>query len=1744
MRFMPQTFRGRIIACIVLPVCLVLLCVDIVNIYREYQLEVQNKRQYVQRVSKAVASDLSDQIQASMKFNRSVVRFLELHGREISSLMIEKIIYWHLQVNKDAFGSAIGFVPGVLPNHELYAPYAYREGHKLSPIMDIARDGYNYADGTHDWFTLPMQSESRVWTAPYFDEGAGNIWMTTYSGAFYWDGKIAGVVTTDIALDAIVQTLDKAKEPTFLIDDKGKILKYTNIQQHLSESTSELLNNNELTHQYISKILNNDWEYKSITIDGVDYYVASEPIQGRAWNVIVIVPENALVAVAKRDMWYELIKWLTVGICVILFSIWASARVVRPLTRLKDSVNEMALGNTLIQFDDEGAKELRVVARNFQNVIAVLKEREKNLTSERANRFGQLVDSLRYGAVYITFDEHGSPINVSSSVAQVLGIEASVFLASYNKLLSASPRDFNAEHFDHIQQAIKGGAVPAHQIELIHQDGHPLRFDVTLRACSEGDYAAEALLTDVTKRAYSEEWYHAIIDTAPDAILLVNEEGNIVFANQRAVTIFGYKLEALEGNKIEMLLPDRFKEHHPQMRSGFFQRPVMREMGAGLTLYGQRNGGEQFPVEVSLSLLPQSPTGERVAASVIRDVSDKHDARERLKESEVRFRTMVNNLPGVVYRCALDEHWTMEYISDHIKLISGYPASDFINNKIRTFESVIHPEDSPLVSFAIEDAVIKREPYSVEYRIVDRKGKEHWVAEKGRASYSGEEAIHLDGSVIDITAQREAQRQIQQSQQQLNNITNSLPGTVFQLREVTENDFQFTFVSLSSLQTLGIPKDQLTGSFNNFLALMDSTHQQSLYQGLNSSKTTMTPLRLELSVTPPSGSLKWVELAMMPIFTHGQRPEWNGYIYDISDRIELNEARNRSEAHYRALFNSAGIGMTNIDRRANLINCNEQFADFTGYSIDELTRMHLLELLHKDANNLSSGELFELFSGEQVRILDEFEFVRKDGAVRVGYVCVTLMPDSDANEPLAVMTVDDITERKQMSAELEKAKEEADSANKAKSDFLANMSHEIRTPMNAIIGMAHLCQQTKLDSKQSNYVSKIENASTALLTIINDILDFSKVEAGHLELEEIDFRLDEVLERLSDLFGPQAQEKGLELLFSVQPDVPPKLTGDPLRLGQVLTNLVSNALKFTKRGEIVIRIEPQKSESGKVTLLFMVEDTGIGMTTEQSSKLFKSFSQADTSTTRKYGGTGLGLAISKRICGLMGGDIWLESQPGRGTKFSFTAQFGEISHERINTSDKKLLSGKCVLVVDDNHFAREVLQLLLDSFGFKVLSAANGFDAVEIYEREKSNIDLVILDWRMPGIDGVETASRLQDLMPESGLHIIMVTAYGNQELDSQLAALGIHTMLHKPVSPSSLLDSIMNLMVGRKEVSEAKSNTDFVVTDQLKSKRLLLVEDNEVNQEVVTELLEQQGFVNVDVANNGQEALTAVNENTYDLVLMDCQMPVMDGYEATRQIRTLDQFKLLPIVAMTANAMAGDRERCIAAGMNDHIAKPIDVSAMQKTIVKWLEIEPLESAEKPELTHVAWPSHPELDVDRGLTLVQGSVKIYSKLLTRFVEHHESFINDFQGLISQGKEEEAKRLAHTFKGLCGSLGCEVLQDYGRDVEELMITEQGCDHVLMLIDPILKGVCDSIRYWLERIRQQDDLASQSQDVEVSAEQLQQLVSLLQESDVDAVELAESLANQFPKDDSWKHLINLISHYEYDEAIELLRNKWLS
>ena len=945
----------------------------------------------------------------------------------------------------------------------------------------------------------------------------------------------------------------------------------------------------------------------------------------------------------------------------------------------------------------------------------------------------------------------------------------------------------------------------------------------------------------------------------------------------------------------------------------------------------------------------------------------------------------------------------------------------------------------------------------LEYRLHPTDGQEKWfrgsLSPVLDAHGSVESVVGID---FDITELRQISRKLQKNETKLRNILENIHDIILTLRW----EGSIRFVSPSIARHLGHDPATLRGRHIAPLLVTDDLEKflGELEKSAHQSEPVMDQ---EARFLAKDGTIHWLRYSIIPMVDDERTPRNNRQRHrpipdlvmsatNVTEQKKHEASVLASEEKFRTLFEATGEGVLLIGRDG-IMDCNEKAAEIFRCRDREDLMAHQIQDFwpEQQPDGSHSKKLAETRRDqafEEGSLSYEWVYRRANGHEFPAEVLLNALALEGL--PALQLVVRDITTRKRMETQLHAAKDAAEEASKAKGSFLANMSHEIRTPMNAIIGLTHLCLQTELSDKQRDYLRKVHNAANALLRLINDILDFSKIEAGKLEMEQIDFTLEEVLSNIASVINMKSSEKGLEFLLNTGVGVPPYLLGDPLRLGQVLTNLANNAIKFTEKGEVSIITETLEESETEATLQFSVCDTGIGMTTEQISKLFQEFSQADTSTTRKYGGTGLGLTISKRLVDRMGGSIRVESTKGEGSRFIFTARFLKSTKKTVSfslpTSD---LRGLRVLVVDDNENARMIMSNYLESFTFKVSESVNGELALQTLaeaDAAGSPYELVLMDLKMPGMDGIEASRHIRnDLLLKKKPAIIMVTSYGYD--DALLRAeesLALDGFMVKPVNQSLLFEGIMRALgyvEGGSRPFPERNTVDTLAMAQLAGAHFLLAEDNEINQQIAKELLEQVG-IRLTIVSDGQKAVEAVASGHFDGVLMDLQMPVMDGLTATIEIRKKVAPEALPIIAMTASAMAGDRERCLKAGMNDHISKPINPDTLytvlarytpKRTVLNGTEDASSRKSTPPHARAVDTPSpqkppapplFPGVNYQAGLRNMGGNTKLYRDVLRKFSRNQKDALANFAQAMATDDRALAQRIAHTLKGVCGSIG--------------------------------------------------------------------------------------------------------------------------
>ena len=784
--------------------------------------------------------------------------------------------------------------------------------------------------------------------------------------------------------------------------------------------------------------------------------------------------------------------------------------------------------------------------------------------------------------------------------------------------------------------------------------------------------------------------------------------------------------------------------------------------------------------------------------------------------------------------------------------------------------------------------------------------------------------------------------------------------------------------------------------------------------------------------------------------------------YTINQRKEMEEALKESEKKYRTIIESSEDGYFEVDIAGAFTYFNDSMRKILGYSKDEIMGINFQQFFDEE----NAKKVSETFShihqtGETIKIID-WTLIHRTGTECFVQSSVSLIEEK--GQPVGFRGfVRDVTERKRAEA-LKQAKLAAEGASRAKSEFLANMSHEIRTPLNSIIGLSELMLDTDLSPSQREDMDVVVSAAYSLLSLINDILDFSKIEAGKLELEEHDFDLRDFLGESLKILATRAHEEQLELACRIMPDVPDHIAGDSIRLRQVMLNLVGNAVKFTEEGEIVVNVELDRMDEIGAHIHFSVTDTGIGISMDQQENIFGAFDQAESSTSRRFGGTGLGLAVSAQLVGLMGGKIWVESQPGQGSTFHFTVRFAVRPDKKdaVDLPPDVDLSGVNVLVVDDNATSRKIIQEMLEGWKMPSETASGMAEATEIIAPEdggKKPFDLILIDSDMPESDGF-TLARWINNQDALDTHIIMMLTHSPGRSQIDFEELGIKANITKPIRSSDLLSAIM-VALGIAKPKVVLKTLEKIAADH-RSLRILVAEDTPFNQKFILRLLERWGHYAV-IAENGREALEALSKDEFDLVLMDVQMPEMDGYDATRAIRKSEKQidRHIPIIAMTAHAIKGDRERCLKAGMDEYVSKPISSGMLLKTIQTLIPGE----AQEVSISEGTEKTFPSFDREALLNAFDHDWSFFKEAVGMFTSDYPPMVNDLREALKAEDAVILRRTGHSLKGMVGNFQGEAAAQAAANLEEMgrkgefSGKEQAFENLIKELDKLEKALMD-------------------------------------------------------------------------------------
>ena len=1351
----------------------------------------------------------------------------------------------------------------------------------------------------------------------------------------------------------------------------------------------------------------------------------------------------------------------------------------------KDGPVRTLLASGQAFYDGDGNKLGAVVAMHD---ITGRKQAERERL-EAETRYRTLVEQTPIVTYREKLNVPGMEPYVSPRVERLLGYVPREFLEDlklWENLIHPEDREMFEAADEHASETEEPLGV---EYRMIHKDGRVVWVRdeaVPVRGEDRHPMYWQGIVSDITDRKEAEARlqeaearYRTLVERLPAATIVQEIGGSdaAVYISPQIEDITGYTPEECQD-------PDlRYRMVHPEDREWIQAEDEQPgEPGQVVTTEYRvvHRTGRTVWVRNEAVIVEDEGNGTRYWQGLMTDITGRKQAEEELREAEERFRSAFDDSSIGMVLTGPDGSFLQ--VNPAICGMLGYSEAELT---AVTFSEVTHPEDVRESADMVRQALAGEiRTFELEKRYIHKDGDVVWTSVSTSLVRDGQgDPLHFTTQVQDITERKKAEEEIRHLNEDLEERVRERTARLRDaLTELRESEERYSLVVEGSndgiydwdirtgalfwndrfFEIVGLTRQEFTPTLDNFLGLVHSEDREMMSEAITAHLEDDRTFEVEFRFQPPSEEER-------TCITRGkaQRDESGtpfrmaGTVTDITERKKSEEVLRLRDRAIAASSNGLVISDPNLPDNP-LIYVNPAFEEMTGYTADEALGRNCRFLQGEDSDGEAISGLRDAIreGRDHTVVLHNY---KKDGALFWNELSVSPVRNERGELTHFVGVQNDITLRKraeeeirsfndtlerrveERTAQLEEATKAADAANRAKSAFLANMSHEIRTPMNGVIGMTELLMDTGLSGEQSDYAQTLRKSGESLLLIINDILDISKIEAGAVRLEKINFDLRTELEETLYALAERAQDRGLELTGFVEPGAPTALKGDPFRLRQVLTNLIGNAVKFTEEGEVSLHVELADETEDKVLMRFEVTDTGIGMTEEQQRKLFEAFTQADTSTTRRYGGTGLGLAISKQLVELMGGEVWVKSVPGEGSAFSFTASLEKqpVSAQTAR-NHRPDLRGLRLLVVDDNETNRRILARQVTSWGMRGGLAEDAREALHMLQEARltgAPYDVAILDMHMPGMDGIELAKRIKEAPELSSIRLVLLTSMGRRGDDPRAESAGLAAYLTKPVRQSELYDCLLSVMGSPADPQEpvpwqtAVRQTRMQRGDKRMVSRpprdrplILLAEDNPVNQKVAVKMLENLDY-DVAVAANGREALDALAHTTYAAVLMDVQMPEMDGYEATAEIRRREEGspRHTPIIAMTANALAGDREKALEAGMDDYLAKPVRPAKLNAVLERWvppIEGTPETTGESPE---GAGNGHapPESPMDPAIVdslRELGGDDMLADLVELFLEDAEPRLAALGEAVKADDASAVERVAHSLKGSSGNMG--------------------------------------------------------------------------------------------------------------------------
>jgi two-component system sensor histidine kinase/response regulator len=1118
-----------------------------------------------------------------------------------------------------------------------------------------------------------------------------------------------------------------------------------------------------------------------------------------------------------------------------------------------------------------------------------------------------------------------------------------------------------------------------------------------------------------------------LVDASPQAIIVMDPAGAIALTNHAAARMFGYSTAEMLRQPIEMLVPVHLRENHTAHRNHFLSEPHSRLLGGGRELLGTRKDGEEFPLEIGLNPI-HTLDGLFVFAAIV-DLTDRRRTELALRNTQALYSSLVESLPLNVFRKDLEG-----------RLL--FANQRFCQTVQKFLWELVDKTDFDLFPQHLAEKYRRDDLSVINTGQVFETIEEHLQAD-GQKIYvqvlkaperdASGRIVGIQGMFWDVTAREQTAVALHESETRKHAIFEAALDCMIMI----DHDGKVVEFNPAAEKTFGYTRKEVLGmEMSALLAQPDARarHRANLSRyDVTQEQGSMMGRRLESPLLRKNGEVFIAEVSMQPILLQ-KSTSFAIILRDITERKRAEEALRQSNLRFRRLVDSDIVGIIIINSDGMITEANDAFLELIGSSRQQLLQceLNLRAITPKEYLDLDESAFVQLYKRGKCTPWEK-ELLHRDGT-RVPVLIGLTQLDEKAQTSLGFVL--DISIQKAAETQLQLAKEAADAANRAKSAFLANMSHEIRTPMNAIIGMTELVLDTSLTSGQREYLDIVQQSAESLLSILNDILDFSKIEAGKLELSSSEFKLRDCIGGALKTLAIQAARKSIELICDIRPEVPDRLIGDSARIRQIVVNLVSNALKFTDRGEVVVRISLLERSTTSVVLHGQIQDTGIGIPADKKASLFHAFEQVHSSMTRRYGGTGLGLAISAKLVDLLGGRIWFDSIPGRGSNFHFTVNM-KLAPETGPDLDGRTseMEGAAVLVVDDHPVSRQALGDLLVSWGLQPTLLSGADEAMSLLQMgplPKDGFALSVVDAVMPRVNGFELVRKLKQRFPDCLGPTIMLLSSADRTRDmQQCEELGVTAHIAKPVNHSEMFDTIAAILAVHQSGEFATPLTPVAVPVIQRTFDLLLVEDSLFNQKLAVGLLEKRGH-KVTVANNGREGVECIAAHEFQLVLMDIQMPEMDGLEATRRIREMEvgSDRHLPIIAMTAQAMIGDRERCLGAGMDAYLVKPIRAHQLYETIQAVMADLPAPS----EPVRIAPVEPSRIDMASALEAVNGDRDLLLQIFQAFLTECPRLVEEIRIALRKNDAKACQMAAHTLKGAVRTFGAEAASQSSAAIE--------------------------------------------------------------------------------------------------------------